>query len=160
MSEINNEILKQLFDNKNCFESNCIFGREVLPNGNEYITISLKDKPVEIMRFWNNPKIQTAKSEPKHSGNKPQYAMAFKSIEDLPNDLAGLMVKLARLGNWNTGEINLTVKDMAKKLKQSERTLYRDLKLLLNEGALFNTEGKYTINKKYAAKGGNKKGTD
>lgn len=154
---INHKAVRKMQQGYKAVEAEVVISRNVLPNGYEYIEIRFKENDKPIYSFWNNP----GKSiEPKHCGNKRQYAMVFKEIAELDNNSAGLLAKLSTLSDWNTGRIEITVSEISKKLKIPKRTLYRDIGKLVECGAVKVDDGKYVVNHKYCGKGTKKNAND
>lgn len=159
--EINKLAVNNLAEGYNCVKAVVTISREKLAKtNNEFVYITLVGQETPMYQFWNIPKKDKSVKPPKHCGNKRQYSMGFLAIEELPNDLVGLLMKLSNISDWETGEINVTVPDIAKRFKMNKRTLYRDLNLLVEKGALHNKDGKYIVNTKYATKGNKNKGAD
>jgi hypothetical protein len=162
------EIVVSAYDSRELFPDGCkaniaqlLVGKEELPNGAEYITISDLDQN-PIFQFWHG---RHGPKKGKSTGGKPAYLKVYQdnfmdATAQLTDGELGFLMRLLPIIEWDSGELidrkkkqPASVDELAKRLDASPGTIYRKMAKLENAGLVRKVGDKYLVDRNYIAKG-------
>jgi hypothetical protein len=162
------EIVVSAYDSRELFPDGCkaniaqlLVGKEELPNGAEYITISDLDQN-PIFQFWHG---RHGPKKGKSTGGKLTYVKVYQenfldATAQLSDGELGFLMRLLPMIQWDSGELvdrkkkqPVGVDELAKRLETSPGTIYRKMAKLESVGLVRKVEDRYLVDRNFIAKG-------